>query len=304
MWPLGARAYRAGTARVATRPGRGLRTGPGLEYGPGVTARSRGGPVPTTTPIRRVAGLAAALLLCAGTGAAAGQAPPAPQTERFRLVLEGDSHAVRDLDLGGSNGICNSTVNVHVDERATWQRGTGVTVEFIRLGTGSRAPVLMRRVGSRLPVFTVAVAATRTSSGSASRTPSGPPEACPPATEDLSKGPDCGTPQRTRANISLTYAGQLLKARLVGLGAVADIACPVSQIYGGTPDMRFSWPTPVQVRPEVLAPALVFGTRRAFVVRMQAPHRRLSEPIASGPLTGSVTDFGDNRVIIRFIRLP
>ena len=162
----------------------------------------------------------------------------------------------------------------------------------------------MRRVGARLPVFAVVVAATRTSSGSASRTPSGSPEACPPATEDLSQGPDCGTPQGTRANVSLTYAGHLLKVRLVGLGAVADIACPVSQVYGGTPDMRFSWPTPVQVRPEVLAPGLVFGTRRAFVVRMAAPHRRTSEPISSGPLTGNVTDFGDNRVTIRFIRLP
>lgn len=263
--------------------------------------------MPISIPSRIIVGTAAALAIASGAGQSAAQSPPAlpgAQTERFRLVLEGDARAVRDLDLGGSNGICNSTVNVHVKEDATWRRGRGVVVEFVRLGAGPRAPVVMRRVASRLPVFAVVVAATRTSSGSATRTPAGPPEACPPLTEDLSQGPDCGKPQPTRSNVSLTYLRGLLRIRLVGLGSVTDIACPVSQVFGGTPELKFGWPTPVNVRDEPLAPALVFGSRRAFVVRTVAPHRRTTETFASGPLSGSVTDFGDNRVTVRFIRLP
>ena len=171
---------------------------------------------------QRVTTCLVAVLVCAvGAGASAAQPPPPGaglQTERFRLVVEGDAEAVRDLDLGGDNGVCNAQVNVHVRETATWQRGRGVVVEFTRLGTGPRAPVFMRRVGSARPIFTVVVAVTRTSSGSATRTPSGPPEACPPLTEDLAQGPDCGVPQRDRAAISMLYAGGLMRMSHSGLG--------------------------------------------------------------------------------------
>ena len=78
----------------------------------------------------------------------------------------------------------------------------------------------------------------------------------------------------------------------------------MSQVYGGTPDLKYGWPTPPALRPEPITPALIFGTRRAFVVRAGSPRRRTTEPIASGPLTGSVTDFGHNRVAVRFVRLP
>ena len=89
-----------------------------------------------------------------------------------------------------------------------------------------------------------------------------------------------------------------------GLGAVPQIDCPVSQVYGGTPDLKYGWPTPPALRPEPITPALIFGTRRAFVVRAVSPRKRTTEPIASGPLTGRATDCDHNRVTVRFIRLP
>lgn len=258
-------------------------------------------------PLRNpIAACIAALLSAAGAGVAAAQAPaaaPGLQTERFRLVMEGTATAVRDLDLGGANGICNAQVNAHVKETAVWQRGRGVVVEFVRLGTGRRGPVIMRRVGSALPVVTAVGTITRTSSGSATRTPAGAPEACPPASEDLSQGPDCGIPQKLRTNVSLLYANGLLRIRNSGLGAIEEIACPVSQVYGGTPDLKYGWPAAPAVRPEVIAPALIFGTRTAFVVRLAALPKRTSEPISSGPLSGGVRDFGTNRVTVRFIRV-
>ncbi len=248
-----------------------------------------------------VTSLAVAGVLAA-TGVAAAQAPPVPgaQTERFRLVLEGEGRAVRDLDLGATTGNCSFTVNAHLTEEATWRRGRGVTLEFLRLGTGRRAVIFMRRPGSPAPVFTVNVASTRRSSGSASRT--GPPE-CIPVTEDLAQGPECGIPARTNANISLTYTGGLLRVRTSGLGTISDIRCPESTIYGGTPDLKYAWPSPLPIRPELLPPSLIFGTKRAFVIRMAALRKRTSEPLVSGTLSGNVTDVGENRVTIRFIRL-
>lgn len=258
-------------------------------------------------PLRNRIVVGVAALACAGApGMAAAQTPPGlpgVQTERFRLVMEGTATAVRDLDLGGVNGVCNAQVNAHINETAVWQRGRGVVVEFVRLGTGGRGPVILRRVGNALPVVTAVGTITRTSSGSATRTPAGPPEACPPATEDLSKGPDCGVPQRLRTNVSLAYANGALRIRNSGLGAIEEIACPVSQVYGGTPDLKYGWPTPPVLRPELVAPSLIFGTRAAFVVRLAALPKRTSEPIASGPLSGSVRDFGTNRVTVRFIRV-
>ena len=38
-------------------------------------------------------------------------------------------------------------------------------------------------------------------------------------------------------------------------------------------------------------------------MRTVSPRKRTTEPIAAGPLTGRATDFGHNRVTVRFIRL-
>ncbi len=265
-------------------------------------------------PLRLVVGLVVGVVLV-GAGVATAQVPTVPQvpvppavpgsqTERFRLVLEGESEAVRDLDLDGTNLICTASVNAHITETTTWQRGRGVVVEFTRLGTGRRAPILLRRVGSNgLPVFAVVVKATRTSSGSATRTTAGPPEACPPLTEDLSKGPDCGKPDDQRSNVSLEYLRGQLQVKLRGLGSVGDIKCPVSEVYGGTPDLKYSWPTPPDVRPGPLPASRIFGTARAFRVRLLAPLLRTSETVSRAYLSGRADDWGRNQVIVRFIRI-
>ncbi len=243
--------------------------------------------------------------LCAAGVAAAQQVPTVPgaQTERFRLVVEGEVRAVSDLDLGATTAVCTAQVNAHMVERATWRRGRGVVVQFTRLGAGRSAPVLMTRVGSARPQFTVVVTSTRTSSGSATRTPVGPPEACPPLTEDLSKGPECDAPKVTRAAVSILYAGGTLRIQQTGLGALVEIECPVSEVAGGALDVRYAWPGPPPVRAASLPRPLIFGKRRAFVVRTDSPRRRDTRTIALGPLSGSATDFGHNRVTVRFIRL-
>ncbi|MGD9571346.1 MAG: hypothetical protein AB7V62_05640 [Thermoleophilia bacterium] len=271
--------------------------------------------MPGRLPFRLVVIAAVGVAVATGAGVAAAQAPTVPtvpvlppipgsQTERFRLVLEGETLAIRDLDVGGTNTLCNATVNANITERATWRRGRGVTVAFTRLGTGRRAPILVRRVGSRgIPLFTVVVQATRTSSGSGVRTPLGPPEACPPVTEDLSKGDECGIPQDLRSNVSLEYLQGHLEVKLRGLGSVTDIRCPVSEVYGGTPELEYSWPTPPDLREGVLPASRIFGRARAFAVRLTAVPARSTETITRGNLTGSATDFGRNRVTVRFIRL-
>jgi hypothetical protein len=195
-------------------------------------------------------------------------------------------------------------MNVHVSETATYRRGRGVVVEFVRFGQGSRSFVLLRRPGRNAGVtFNAVVEATRTSSGFATRTETGPPGTCPPVTEDLSQGPDCGRPDRTNMTAALTYTAGALRLRLAGLGSLPDIECPVSQVLGGVPDLLFAWPTPVPLRATPVPRALIFGKRRVIVVRAFAPARRTTQPVASGPLSGSATHFGRNQATIRLIRI-
>jgi hypothetical protein len=258
--------------------------------------------------VGRVSLVIAVLALACGVVAAqavaqAVPAVPGVQTERFRVVVEGTTSAVRDLDLGANTGVCASEVNVHVTETATYQRGRGLIVEFVRLGPGPRAPVVMTRPGYRIPVFTVAVSVTRQSTGSASRSNLTANDVCVPVTESLDGGPECGVAQPDRANLSMTFERGALRLRLSGLGAVSDIRCPVSQVYGGTPDLRYGWPTPVALRPEPIPRAQIFGTARVVVARAVSGTRRTTMPISAGALSGSATDFGSNRATIRLIRL-
>jgi len=254
-------------------------------------------PVSSGTRVCAVLSVAAALALPAAAGA---QAVPGMQTERFRLVIEGSSSATSDLDLGATAGACGTSVNVHLTEHTTFLRGRGVVVEFVRFGTGRRAPVLIRRPGQQTAAFTVVGTVTRTSSGTAQRV--GPPE-CVPVAEDLSTGPECGTQEHLRSNMTLGFERFALRLRTSGIGAVSDIRCPASQVFGGTPSLRYEWPTPAQLLLEPLPTAQIFGRRRVVLVRMASRRERTGGPFASGLLTGNVRDTGFTRATIRFIRL-
>jgi hypothetical protein len=277
-------------------------------------APSRRGVVGTHRTSAGVGKIAIVLLALGASGACASAAtsaalPPIPgsETARFRVVVEGTGTAVTDEDLGGSTAVCVADVNQHLTETTTYQRGRGVIVEFTRLGSGRRAPIILRRSGANVgAVLTVVVKTTRMSSGTASRTPAAgvPPEACPPVTEDLSQGPECGKPVGSTAKAGLTFFQGNLKLRFLGLPLLLEIDCGGGQVRGGLPDLRYGWPTPPALRGVLLTAGEIFGRRRVIVKTLDSGQARSTQQLTLGPLSGNATHFGRNRVTIRLIRVP
>lgn len=235
---------------------------------------------------------------------------PAAQVARFRLVVEGEASAVADVDLGGDNGGCATQINAHITERATYLRGQGVVVEFVRFAPTRRAPILLRRVGRNGPVsFSVDVAVTRRASGFESRS-GAVPEACPPISRDLSESPDCDRTDTSRDTLALTLTpARSLDLTLAPgvLRGVEAIECPLVRTLGdsNTLEPRYGWPTPVPLRDSPPIPlGHIFGTRRAIVIRATAPlGSRQVRRVTAGPVSGSSDDTGRNRVTVRLVRV-
>jgi hypothetical protein len=256
--------------------------------------------------------LATSAALGAQGGAAAPAVPniqipsiPGSETARFKVIVEGTATAAKDEDWGASVP-CVVDINVHIDETTTYRRGKGVVMEFVRLGKGSRAPILVQRKGRHGDsTLALSLTSTRTASGHASRT--NPPEGgvCAPRTEDMSQGPECGVPQVDKVNVGMLYNRSLLKLELNGLGPLVEIDCPVSEVRGGIPSLAFGWPAVPPLPQMILPRGVLFGKKKVIVMHSDSGPR--SKPVQTaviGTLTGTVSDFGRNQATIRLIRVP
>lgn len=273
-------------------------------------------------PIARAA--LAVLLLFAGGAAAlptppsipAIPLPPGSATAHFKVFVEGRMTATKNEDLGSSDGT-TCTVQIHstVEETTTFQRGKGVVLEFVRLGKGKRAPVIIQRAGRNRDASLILQARTkRTSLGSASRAdpPGAPVSFCDPRVEDLTQGPDCGKIVTDTERASFLYSRPkpgigLLRLALSPLAALPEIDCPVSVISPGLDSVLYAWPNPIKRNAMVvpISPARIFGTRRAIVETFDTGV--LSDPpetVNLGSISGQRTNFGSNRVTIRLVRVP
>ncbi len=230
---------------------------------------------------------------------------PGSETARFKVIVEGTATAAKDEDWGATVP-CVVDINAHIDETTTYRRGKGVVMEFVRLGKGSRAPILVQRKGRRGDAtLALTLTTTRTASGHASRT--NPPEGgvCAPRTEDLSQGPDCGVPQVDTVNVAMLYNRSLLKLQLNGIGALVEVDCPVSEVRGGISSMVFGWPVQPPLPQMLLPRGVLFGTKKVIVMHSDSgPRSKPAQTAVIGTLTGTVSDFGRNRATIRMIRVP
>ena len=244
------------------------------------------------------------------------QLPPGSKKVHFKVIVEGRLTATKNEDFSSADGItCLVSVHSTVEETTTFQRGKGVVLEFIRLGKGRNAQIIVQRVGRRFDTSHILrVKTTRTATGSAFRRdpPGATVSVCQPREEDLSQGPDCGKTltDTERANflyIRPTPGVGLLQLNLNRFGTVPEFDCPVSEILPGVSRLLFGWPTPVmkdKMRVPI-SPGQIFGTRRVIVETLDtgiinAPPERL----VMGSLTGLRTNFGSNKVTFRLIRVP
>jgi hypothetical protein len=236
--------------------------------------------------------------------------PAGSKTAHFTVIVEGQITATKNETLGFADpNACSVSINATLNETTTFRRGRGVVLEFVRLGKGSKAPIIVQRRGRRFDTSHILrLTTTRTSVGSAERF--GPPAlaaVCMPMVEDLSQGPECGKPVADTQRASFSYFRDVLKLSLAGLGALSEIDCPASQIHPGVTAMLFGWPTPARGdKMQILLPrGLIFGTRRVIVKSVDSGIIRTpTEAVTVGALTGNRTNFGRNKVTIRLVRVP
>jgi hypothetical protein len=234
----------------------------------------------------------------------------------FKVIVEGRLTATKHEDFGTADGsTCTASVHSVVNEVTTFQRGKGVVLEFVRIGKGPRAPIIIQRAGRKKDASLILKVETRrTGEGTASRAdpPGATVSVCQPLTEDLSQGPDCGKSisDTERASFVMVRASStlgLLRLALSSFGTIPEVDCPVSQIDPGVDSLLFGWPFPVKAK-EMRFPlnlGQVFGSRKVIVETfdtgiINAP----VESVAIGTLIGKRTNFGSNKVTVRLIRVP
>jgi hypothetical protein len=266
--------------------------------------------------------LVAAGVLVAGGAPAAPTVPsgfppigsvPGSKTARFTVIVEGTATALKDLSAGAT-APCQITVTSRIEEKTTYQRGKGVVMEFVRLGPGARAPVIVKRAGRKFDAsLALKVRTRRTATGSATRAdlPGATVSVCDPRTEDLSTAPDCGKTQVDDASAGLLYtrSSGILQLKLNSSTVIGfqPPECPLSEIAPGLDSLVFGWPTPpAMARLTTFLPVKdIFGPAKVLVRTINVtPAKRGPEMFSlAGLVSGSQTNFGTNRVTIRLIRV-
>lgn len=235
---------------------------------------------------------------------------PGQKTLKFKIVLEGKTHADRVVDIGGQTGDCSATLHEDIQENVTFGRGKGVVMKFIRYKSKGHFHYLMERNGQPgNNSFTVVANVTRTAQGTSELTPSQPGAPCPANTTDLSKNADCGHPVVSRDNWGLGIKNDHIVPRPTLGSLEGPDHCgepPAGAGFGSdVADITDQWPTPAQLPFEPIPLRKVFNRRfHAFKIEYKSldPGPPTRGKLGGFPLSGNYTDHGNSEATLRFIR--
>jgi hypothetical protein len=272
---------------------------------------------------RVIAAAAALLVMAVGVGVSSAQtAPPIPtpptppnvhipgeKSEKFKVILEGTTHADRVIDIGGNAGPCAVTLHEDIQENVTFGRGKGVMMQFIRFKENGRPRYEIQRVGHPgNSFFTVVANVTRRTQGTTERTPSPAGAPCPSESNDLSTNPDCGHAITSRDNWGIGIKNDHFRPVAAVGSLVGPDRCgeaPPEAGFGDTiADLSDQWPTPAVLPFEPMPLHKIFGHRHAFKIEFKSldPPPPIRGPLGTPPLTGNFTDHGTTEATLRFIR--
>jgi hypothetical protein len=272
-----------------------------------------------------IAAAAAGLVMATAVATSSAQAPPVPpiptpptprlphipgeKSEKFKLILEGTTHADRVIDIGGNAGPCAVTLHEDIQENTTFGRGRGVMMQFVRFKQNGHPRYEMQRIGQPgNSFFTVVAKIKRTTQGTTDRTPSHAGAPCPSESSDLSSGPDCGNTVTSRDNWGIGIKNDHFRpAYSVGslVGADRCGEAPPDAGFGDTiADITDQWPTPALLPFEPMPLHKIFGHTHAFKIEFKSldPPPPVRGNLGTPPLTGTYTDHGTTEATLRFIR--
>jgi hypothetical protein len=222
---------------------------------------------------------------------------------RFRVVVEGDGTASREASADGSNGACQVTTRTESSEEYEYGRGRGLEVVFTRIRRRRTTTVFLTRAGRRTlgAVFNVRGWYRVTASGQASRS-GDPPEVCQPTTEKVGDETDCNRRLPAAVNVGLFYTGGQL--RLEAQGERTRLPrCGSNSIETLSQAPLFGWAGFPETEREPLPASRIFGRKRAFLVVLVSGEARTQTDSPIPQFPGRALDTGQQRVIVRFIRL-
>lgn len=247
-----------------------------------------------------------ALFVCPCVASAQGAGPPVTERATFDVIVEGTGSATRNVSLDGQVGTCNIFSRTTSREGFDYGRGRGLRVEFVRLASGRRSVIIMRRVGRPLfrPVaFNVRATILNQASGQAQR--SGPPEVCMPTTETVGDEALCGS-RAGRQNFTLAYQGRKLSLGVQG-DPIPPLPSPslcgangVETLSGPPPD---GFEAPAELQSKRLAPGRIFGAVRRFRVDLESPGASSREDSPIPGVSGAAVNRGSHEAVVRFIRV-
>jgi hypothetical protein len=234
---------------------------------------------------------------------------PGEKSEKFKVILEGKTHADRVIDIGGNASTCAVTLHEDIQENVTFGRGKGVMLQFIRFKEHGKPRFEVQRVGHPgNSFFTVVAQVTRTTQGTDERTPAPPGAPCPSRSDDLSTHADCGHPITSRDNWGIGIKNDHFRPAYASSSLVGPDRCgeaPPDAGFGDEiADITHQWPTPALLPYEPMPLHKIFGRTHAFKIEFKSldPPPPSRGNLGTPPLTGNYTDHGTTEATLRFIR--
>ncbi len=239
---------------------------------------------------------------------------PGQETARFKVVVEGDAFAFASA-RGASvqPSTCNVAIKkISIDERVTYGRGKGVTMEFVRFKVAGRQVVTLQRSG-RVGDASFAVSGTiarEVDDGLVTRAPAEPrlEPTCPTATETPATRPGCNATFPLSADMKLVYGAKAGTLKLAPTSKVTGGSspvkeCPESKIFPGLSGLVDpAWPNPLTLPAKRLSMGTIFGKRKSFKLTFLGVKPAKSEPLGQ-VLDGTARRHASHQAIVRFTRL-
>jgi hypothetical protein len=246
----------------------------------------------------------------------------ASSTVKFRLVIEGDVIAIRNVSIEGEAGLCKESVKAEFREYTRFLRGRGVALEVTRRKSRGVFQYGIKRVGHHAAEWTVVATSTRHAKGTyvTQLSPTGEqvhrfdpavecsnPNVDDPATNgtDLSKHGQCETPIARRADVGMKVSGPIFSVRASIRNKVSPLPKPVCGEVSRTEGLlglEYEFPSFVPVEAELFPAAKLFGRAKAVAVKFSGSETGAPQAFGIPPLTGTGTDDGVSQITARFIR--
>lgn len=255
------------------------------------------------------------LLTMAALGAVLAPSASAAGKEhgRFRLVIEGEAHALRLFSVGGEAGLCEEALSgARFTQDTQFLRGKGVELELVRKRLGSGFEYGAKRIGHKKADWTVVATSSRDATGTESfvikpnvSEPLKSMVKCPETPPDLGSTPGCGTKKTGRDEVGLEITGNSFSVVPAGDVLAAPLpkpTCGESPLTQGFLKLGYEWPDYAPVTAVPFPDGKLFSRANAVAVKLEGKQEQPAQAIGTPPLTGTMQDVGTTTMTVRFIR--